>query len=112
MPTVARDADSKLIISWCVGTRDAEAAHVFMDDVAARCEGRMQLTTDGHRAYLSAVEDAFGGNIDYAQLVKLYGESSDPSRRYSPAIVTGIEKMPINGSPVESEISHELHRTV
>jgi IS1 family transposase len=83
----ARDADSKLIVSWFVGDRSASSAQIFMNDVASRLANRVQLTTDGHHAYLDAVEDAFEGLIDYAQLVKLYGENYDEEfeKRYSPA---------------------------
>ena len=72
----ALDSDSKLIVSWLVGGRDGEYAIAFIDDLRARLANRVQLTTDGHRAYLEAVEGAFGGDVDYAQLVKLYGEPS------------------------------------
>ena len=71
----ALDADSKLIISWMVGDRDAEAASLFIGDLKNRLANRVQLRTDGHHAYLDAVEDAFGGDVDYAMLVKLYGAS-------------------------------------
>ena len=71
----ALDADSKLIISWMVGDRDAEAASLFISDLKNRLASRVQLTTDGHHAYLDAVEDAFDGDVDYAMLVKLYGAS-------------------------------------
>ncbi len=82
----AIDADTKLILSWLVGTRDAGAAYDFMQDVAGRLANRVQLTTDGHSRYLAAVEDAFGADIDYAQLVKLYGAAPEGERRYSPAV--------------------------
>ena len=74
----ALESESKLILSWMVGDRDAGYATEFMRDLESRLATRVQLTTDGHRAYLEAVEDAFGNSIDYAQLVKLYGESSEP----------------------------------
>jgi IS1 family transposase len=73
----AIDADTKLIPSWFVGGRDSDAAMIFMEDLATRLANRVQLTSDGHRAYLEAVEGAFGSNIDYAMLVKLYGPSSE-----------------------------------
>ncbi len=76
----ALDADSKLIISYFVGGRDGECAKWFMRDVADRLANRVQLTSDGHRAYLDAVEDAFGGDVDYAQLVKMYGNAPRPRR--------------------------------
>ena len=74
----AIDADSKLCISWLVGTRDIETGYEFMTDVASRLQYRVQLTTDGHRPYLTAVDAAFGGGIDYAMLQKLYGKQGDP----------------------------------
>jgi IS1 family transposase len=76
----ALDADSKLIVSWYVGDRGAERAHLFMQDVAARLANNVQLTTDGHRAYLDAVYGAFENNIDYAQLVKIYGASTGKAK--------------------------------
>src|ERR1700690_72373 len=83
---VAEDADTKLIISYLLGDRGAATAKTFMQDVASRISNRIQLTTDGHRVYAEAVEDAFGADIDYAMLVKLYGSSGDsPESRYSPA---------------------------
>ncbi len=77
------DADSKLIISWFIGSRDAEAAWTFMRDLASRLTNRVQLTTDGHRAYLDAVDGEFGTSIDYAMLVKQYGNppAATPERR-------------------------------
>src|SRR4029434_7144474 len=82
----AIDADTKLIPSWFVGGRDSDAAIIFMDDLKSRLANRVQLTSDGHKAYLEAVEGAFGADVDYAQLVKLYGESPDAEKRYSPAV--------------------------
>lgn len=103
----ALDADSKLIVSWFVGDRSAESAEVFMKDVAARLANRVQLTTDGHKAYLDAVEDAFGGDIDFAQLVKLYGslDGNMNERKYSPAEYTGQIKKAVTGNPREKFIS-------
>ncbi len=101
----ALDADNKLMLSWLVGDRDAGYAHEFMNDVAARLANRVQLTTDGLKAYLEAVEDAFGCEIDYAQLVKLYGEAPEAERRYSPAECIGCEKKPVSGFPVPRHIS-------
>lgn len=100
-------ADTKLIPSFLVGRRDAACAKVFMKDLADRLKNKVQLTTDGHRAYLTAVEDAFGGDIDYAMLVKVYGEdqSTEGKRRYSPAECTGTEVMRISGNPDEKDIS-------
>jgi len=103
----AIDADTKLIPSYFVGKRDAQCAHAFMTDLASRLKQRVQLTTDGHRPYLQAVDDAFGGDIDYAMLIKIYGnpQSTTDQRRYSPAVCTGIEKHPICGKPDEKEVS-------
>lgn len=100
------DADSKLIVNWFVGGRDAEYADYFMQDLADRLKNRVQLTTDGHKAYLQAVDDAFGDEIDYAQLVKLYGKSPNgKTTRYSPAECTGIKKKNRTGSPDQKHIS-------
>lgn len=101
----AIDADSKLIISWVVGARDAGYAAALMQDVAPRLANRVQLTTDGHKPYLEAVEGAFGADIDYAQLVKLYGDAPGPAGRYSPADCTGIKKNRIEGSPDPAHVS-------
>lgn len=87
-----------------VGDRGAKSAKIFMDDLAERLANRVQLTTDGHRAYLTAVEGAFAGNIDYAMLVKLY-ESSQEETRYSPAKCQGTEKTKISGNPDPKNIS-------
>jgi IS1 family transposase len=102
----ALDADSKMIISYLVGGRDSEYAIEFMDDVAARLANRVQMTTDGHKAYLEAVEGAFGGDIDYAQLVKMYGAAPESMKgRYSPAECTGIRKRRIEGNPAREDVS-------
>ncbi len=102
----AIEADTKLIVSHFVGGRDGECAAWFMDDVAARLATRVQLTSDGHKAYLEAVEGAFGADVDYAMLVKLYGASPESSKgRYSPAECTGIIKKPIEGKPDPKYIS-------
>jgi IS1 family transposase len=102
----ALDADSKLIVSYLVGGRDSEYANEFMADVASRLTSRVQLTTDGHRAYLEAVEGAFGCEVDYAQLVKMYGKSSESAKgRYSPADCTGIKKISRQGNPDEKHVS-------
>ena len=89
---VGLDADTKLVASWYVGDRDSEAAMTFMDDLAPRLANRVQLTSDGHKPYLEAVEGAFGGDIDYAMLVKIYGAAPEGQRRYSPAICTGAHQ--------------------
>ncbi|MER8595836.1 IS1 family transposase [Mesorhizobium sp. M1182] len=105
----ALDSDSKIIISWLVGGRDGEYALAFMDDVKDRLANRVQLTTDGHRAYLNAVEEAFGADIDYVMLVKMYGEPEGKAvpqeRRYSPAVCTGARKTRIEGSPDLAHVS-------
>lgn len=104
----ALDSDSKLIISYLVGARDSEYAAEFMDDLASRLANRVQLTTDGHKAYLEAVEGAFGGDIDYAMLVKLYGEPTGQKgqeRKYSPAECTGTKKLKISGEPDKALVS-------
>lgn len=103
----AIDADSKLIVSYLVGGRDAEYAMWFMDDLAARLANRVQLTSDGHRAYLEAVEGAFGADVDYAQLVKLYGSlgGNSPEKRYSPAQCNGIRKRTVEGRPDDAHVS-------
>jgi IS1 family transposase len=102
----ALDADSKLIVGFFVGGRDGQNAKWFMDDLAKRLSNRVQLTSDGHKAYLEAVEGTFGADIDFAQLVKLYGASSDSAKgRYSPAECTGAIKMPVEGKPDPKHIS-------
>lgn len=104
----AIDADSKLCVSWLVGTRDADSAREFMEDVASRLQSRVQLTTDGHGPYLQAVDLAFGTKIDYAMLIKLYGRQGDPTNpetRYSPGVCTGIEVKPITGKPERKHIA-------
>jgi IS1 family transposase len=102
----AIDADSKLIISYTLGDRGAETAAVFMKDVSSRISNRIQLTTDGHRVYADAVEDAFGADIDYAMLVKIYGASNDnPESRYSPATCIGCRTGVLAGNPDPKHIS-------
>ena len=101
------DSDSKLIISWLVTLgRDSGYALEFMDDLRSRLANRVQLSTDGHRAYLGAVEGAFGGDVDYAQLVKLYGQPDESDRRrYSPSYCVGTRKVPVVGNPDMNELS-------
>jgi IS1 family transposase len=102
----AIDADSKLMPSWFVGGRDSDAAIIFMDDLRSRLANRVQLTSDGHRSYLEAVEGAFGGDVDYAQLVKLYGSTSESGKgRYSPAECIGARKQRIEGNPDPKHVS-------
>jgi IS1 family transposase len=100
----AIDADSKLIIGWFVGSRDASSANDFMHDISSRLKNRVQLTTDGLAKYLKAVNNAFGNDIDFAQLIKIYGKSQDETR-YSPAECTGTEKKIITGEPDKDKIS-------
>ena len=102
---VGIDADTKLVASWYVGARDSEAAMMFMDDLASRLASRVQLTSDGHKPYLEAIEGAFGGDIDYAMLVKVYGAAPEGQRRYSPAICTGARKYRVEGNPDPMHVS-------
>ena len=99
------DADTKLMVSYRVGLRDGETGCEFMDDVAGRLKHRVQLTTDGQKVYLDAVEDAFGGAVDYAMLIKLYGNEAGGEKRYSPATCTGAKKEKIVGDPDWKHIS-------
>ncbi len=98
-------ADTKLVPAWHIGRRDLENAALFMKDLSSRLANRVQLTTDGHKMYLEAVESAFGGEIDFSQLIKLYGETSEGQKRYSPAKCTGTIKVKINGSPDKEQVS-------
>ena len=100
----AIDADTKLCIGWLVGRRDGSTAYEFIQDLADRLANRVQLTTDGHRAYLDAVESAFGCEIDFAQLVKLYGATQDETR-YSPAECIGTQRQTVMGHPDQKHIS-------
>jgi len=102
---VAIEAQSKLVLSWLVGRRDAGCATEFLQDVAGRLSNRIQLTTDGHKMYLSAVEDAFGGDIDYAMLQKLYGADPASEKRYSPAQCIGSFSETIVGTPDPKHVS-------
>jgi IS1 family transposase len=106
----AIDAETKLVPCWYIGNRDAEAAYHFMQDLAGRLANRVQMTTDGHRPYLRAVEDAFGTEIDYAQLVKIYGKSfnDSPAARYSPAQCMGARKAKIMGKPDYAHVSTSI----
>ena len=101
---MAIDADSKLVPCWHVGTRDARGAEQFINDLAGRLKHRVMLTTDGLKAYLEAVEGAFGIDIDYAMLIKIYGNSQDEVR-YSPAECIGTETKVISGNPFPPMIS-------
>jgi IS1 family transposase len=102
----AIDADSKLVLSWLVGGRDSSYAMAFMDDVASRLANRVQLTSDGHKAYLEAVEGAFGGDIDYATLEKIYRTDPAGARgRYSPPVCIGAKKRRVEGDPDPRHVS-------
>jgi IS1 family transposase len=101
----AIEAQTKLIVSWLVGPRDAGAAYDFMTDAASRLRNRVQLTTDGHAPYLTAVEDAFGADIDYAMLQKIYGSDPEGEKRYSPAKCIGAECRIVQGEPDPKHIS-------
>jgi IS1 family transposase len=102
----AIDADTKLCVSYLVGGRDAGWAHEFMQDCANRIKNRVQITTDGHKAYLEAVENAFGADIDYAQLQKIYGAASEQEqRRYSPARCIGSDLKVVSGDPDPAHVS-------
>ncbi len=102
---VALDADSKLAVCWHLGLREVEDAQALMNNLASRVKHRFQLTTDGHTAYLEAVEDAFGNDIDYAMLVKLYGKERETEARYSPAVCTGTKLQIVEGFPDKKHIS-------
>ena len=101
----ALDADTKLIISWHIGPRDLGSAYTFMMDLAERLATRVQLTTDGLQSYLGAVEDAFGADVDYSQLIKLYGAEPEGEKRYSPAKCLGAVPKPVTGNPDPKHIS-------
>ena len=100
--------DSKLIVSYLVGDRDAWTAHAFVEDLADRLANRVQITTDGLKLYLNAIEKTFGwAKVDYAMLVKLYGHGTDAeaNRRYSPAVCIGADKVPVMGNPKLEDVS-------
>lgn len=101
----AIDAATKLVPCWLVGQRNVEHARIFIDGLTARLANRVQLTTDGHKMYLEAVEQAFGRDVDYAMLVKLYGQDLESEKRYSPAKCIGAEKHVIQGNPDAKAIS-------
>ncbi len=102
---VAIDADTKLVPSWRIGDRSSETAFAFVSDLGARLKNRVQITTDGHRPYLEAIEGVFGGDVDYAMLVKIYGQEPGAEKRYSPAECVGARKTMIEGSPDPKHIS-------
>ncbi|MFC1869897.1 IS1 family transposase [Chloroflexota bacterium] len=101
----AIDADTKLVPSWMVGLRDASCADIFIKDLQSRLANRVQLTTDGYKVYLNAIEDTFGASIDYAMLVKLYGTEPAGEARYSPAKCTGVNHRTVTGNPDPKLIS-------
>lgn len=102
---VGLDAQTKLCVSYMVGGRDGWWAREFMNDCAKRIRGRVQITTDGHRVYLDAVEDAFGADVDYAMLQKLYGAVEEPDTRYSPAQCIGCDMKTVSGNPDPKHVS-------
>src|SRR5277367_4328227 len=102
---VAIDADTKLIPSWLIGLRDVASARTFIEDLAGRLANRIQLTTDGLKLYLNAVDRAFGGDIDYAMLVKVYGNEPEGQKRYSPAVCLSCERHEVTGRPDPDHIS-------
>lgn len=101
----AIDAESKLMVSWQLGARDAANAHAFIRDVSERLANRVQLTTDGNRLYLDAVESYMGGRVDYAQLIKQYGTEGEPETRYSPGKCLGAKKSKVDGNPDQALVS-------
>lgn len=98
-------ADTKLVPSWMVGSRDVETASQFMDDLAERMASRIQLTSDGYKPYLAAVDGAFGNNIDYAMLHKVYGPSLEGQKRYSPAECVGCVQKRVKGNPDKDHVN-------
>jgi IS1 family transposase len=102
---VALDPDTKLVCTWLVGRRDGPDADLFLRDLARRLANRVQLTTDGHNPYLEAVEQAFHGQIDYAMLIKEYGQDPNEERRFSPPVVLAERVKIVSGNPDESKIS-------
>jgi len=101
----AIDADTKLVPCWLIGKRDPASARDFIEDLASRLANRIQLTSDGLKIYIKAVDKAFGEDIDYAQLVKVYGIDPEGEKRYSPAICTSCESHPITGNPDPKHIN-------
>lgn len=101
----AIDADTKLIASWMVGDRGMETARAFVNDLASRLASRVQITTDGHNAYLSAIDEAFGGQVDYAILEKLYAVPAEAHTRYSPPVCVGMKRKDVIGRPDRRHVS-------
>ncbi len=102
---VAICADTKIVPCWLVGGRDAEFANFFIQDLSERLANRVQLTSDGHHAYLDAVERAFGADVEYAMLVKMYGTAPEAEKRYSPVECVGARRQAVNGKPNKRHIS-------
>jgi len=102
---LATCSDTKLVPSWRVGDRGSETAIALVDDLAARLASRVQITTDGHKPYIEAIEGAFGGDVDYGMLIKVYGAAPEGQRRYSPAECIGAHKVRIEGNPDPKHIS-------
>ena len=101
----AIDADTKLVPCWMVSDRSTASAKEFIGDLASRLSNKVQLTTDAYKPYLEAIEGAFGGDIDYAQLVKIYGSSGEAQQRYSPGQCIGIDRKTVSGVPDQKHVS-------
>jgi IS1 family transposase len=101
----ALDADTKLIVTYCIGDRSIGTARPFIEDLCDRLSNRVQLTTDGHKAYVQAVAENFRGDVDFAQLIKLYGPAPAPAGRYSPAQCIGVRKKRVSGKPDPGHVS-------
>jgi IS1 family transposase len=101
----AIDADTKLVPCWLIGKRDPESARDFIEDLAGRLSNRIQLTSDGLKMYVKAVDKAFGGDVDYAMLVKIYGIAEGAEKRYSPAVCLGCESRTVTGNPDPKHIN-------
>jgi IS1 family transposase len=101
----AIDADSKLVPSWRLGQRDLATATDFVNDLAGRVKGKVQITTDALKTYLNVIEDAFGGDCDYAQLHKIYGAPTENDTRYSPAVCIGCDMKTVSGTPDPKHVS-------
>lgn len=101
----AIDADTKLMVTYAVGDRTLSSARLFMGDLKERLSNRVQITADGHRAYVEAVEGAFGEDVDFAQLIKVYKGSTSPAGRYSPPECIGAHKHTVTGAPDHAHVS-------
>lgn len=102
---VALDADTKLVPNWLVGSRDADTGYKFLSDLKKRLANRVQITTDGFKVYLKAIEMVFGSEVDHAMLVKLYGQTPEGEKRYSPAECIATETQILQGNPIKKNIS-------